>query len=602
MGRAGTMTVTVRAAIWSLGTALLAGGGWLFQAAAHQEELARIERVAADGLAAQVAPSLFTDVSVEDRGAIEVRLETLSLPARIVTSDGRIWGPEEGSFPVSAPIAQNDVQVGRLELQPPVPPELGWVEPAVLALSVGGLVGGLAWLSFAGLRRRWAVPLRRVEQVARAALQDPGARTEAPRGAGQALDQLLERHQGALAGLESRLAHAATQREELEAALARQRSLTALVTERIEAALVVVGPDGRIRAESRDARAILRGDGDLVARWRALDPAAAKRLRRELSQGDGASLPGWLRTEQGRLSCCWEVQADGWVLTLDDELAREAVHLAALHDLGWVTLLEEALRSREAVRAWLTAAREVIRPLASPDGQHPREVRALARNLAAGAERWGLEDLALLAHRVEVAARGGPPPAGLRRALGACFESYAEPLDALLGPGEQEPMVSLRERLSLLAQRAQRRRPDLAVKMRAPAAVVPAGVWERVEPLVWALVDNALEHAWERAAGVLTLVVSPGTPWTVEVEDDGGGVDWSAIAARACDLGLEHAGEDALDNALFTEGVSADPDQPERGAGLPFVREQAALMGGRVRLSSQPGQGTQVAVEVEVEA
>jgi len=82
---------------------------------------------------------------------------------------------------------------------------------------------------------------------------------------------------------------------------------------------------------------------------------------------------------------------------------------------------------------------------------------------------------------------------------------------------------------------------------------------------------------------------------TIEVRDDGRGIDWNALKSRAQSAGLSTADPAALVDALFADGVSTAAEVTEisgRGVGLAAVREAVKGLHGSVEVSSVRGEGT----------
>ena len=97
---------------------------------------------------------------------------------------------------------------------------------------------------------------------------------------------------------------------------------------------------------------------------------------------------------------------------------------------------------------------------------------------------------------------------------------------------------------------------------------------------------------------------------TIEVADDGRGVDVEAIRSRAFELGLVGAEElAAMDDAailelLFRDGLSSRRevgDLSGRGVGLAAVRAEAEVLGGSVRIVNNPGRGMRLLVAVPLD-
>ncbi len=83
----------------------------------------------------------------------------------------------------------------------------------------------------------------------------------------------------------------------------------------------------------------------------------------------------------------------------------------------------------------------------------------------------------------------------------------------------------------------------------------------------------------------------------VSVEDDGPGVDWEALRAKASQLGINAAALEKKENLAFLPGVSSKSSVTElsgRGIGMAAVRDACEALGGSVEIGSQPGVGTRV--------
>lgn len=81
------------------------------------------------------------------------------------------------------------------------------------------------------------------------------------------------------------------------------------------------------------------------------------------------------------------------------------------------------------------------------------------------------------------------------------------------------------------------------------------------------------------------------------VRDDGRGVDWDAVAARARACDLPSASREELVAALFVQGFSTRSDVTAtsgRGVGMNAVREATEALGGTIQIASEPGAGTSV--------
>jgi two-component system chemotaxis sensor kinase CheA len=139
---------------------------------------------------------------------------------------------------------------------------------------------------------------------------------------------------------------------------------------------------------------------------------------------------------------------------------------------------------------------------------------------------------------------------------------------------------------------------------------------ERMMDPVLHLVRNAVSHGIEppderiargkRPEGTITLTAAAaGELVTIDIEDDGRGVDAAAVAARARDAGLSvPAG--ALDSAallalLCAPGLSTkdDPDRASgRGVGMAVVKETVERLSGTIALESVSGVGTKFTIQL----
>ncbi len=139
---------------------------------------------------------------------------------------------------------------------------------------------------------------------------------------------------------------------------------------------------------------------------------------------------------------------------------------------------------------------------------------------------------------------------------------------------------------------------------------IDRGVLDRMTPAFEHLLRNSVVHGIEPAAqrqsagkdltGSVTLTVSQlGNEVTVEVRDDGAGLNLPLIRERALAHGLLAADSPADDatvgNLIFHHGFTtadAVTDLAGRGVGMDVVRTDVNAMGGRIETASSPGRGT----------
>jgi two-component system chemotaxis sensor kinase CheA len=131
-----------------------------------------------------------------------------------------------------------------------------------------------------------------------------------------------------------------------------------------------------------------------------------------------------------------------------------------------------------------------------------------------------------------------------------------------------------------------------------------AEFWSAFTHAVRNAVDHGLETAEERASagkpakGALRLCTSlVNDDLTIEISDDGRGIDWQLLRQRASAMGLPSATEHDLIEAMFHDGVTTRQQVSEfsgRGIGMGAVRAVCERMGGAVHVASASGAGTTV--------
>ena len=132
------------------------------------------------------------------------------------------------------------------------------------------------------------------------------------------------------------------------------------------------------------------------------------------------------------------------------------------------------------------------------------------------------------------------------------------------------------------------------------------------------LLRNSVDHGIEMPArraeigkaerGRITVRAShEGTDVLIEVEDDGGGLDAEKIRKTATERGLvteaaaQSLAPDALFALIFEPGFSTAERVTEvsgRGVGMDVVKAKVTRLGGRVYISSRPGNGSTVSIRV----
>ena len=174
-----------------------------------------------------------------------------------------------------------------------------------------------------------------------------------------------------------------------------------------------------------------------------------------------------------------------------------------------------------------------------------------------------------------------------------------------------QPVKSLFQRMSRIVREA----ADATGKMvrfvtEGEMTEVDKTVIERLADPLTHMIRNAVDHGLERPEsragtgkpeeGVVRLTAEHRSGRVlIEVSDDGAGLNRERIRQIAIEKGL--VPEDAvltdaeIDNLLFLPGFSTAKtvsDFSGRGVGMDVVKRSIASLGGRISISSQPGEGT----------
>jgi two-component system chemotaxis sensor kinase CheA len=279
----------------------------------------------------------------------------------------------------------------------------------------------------------------------------------------------------------------------------------------------------------------------------------------------------------------------------------------------------------------------------------PRQIHTLKGNAAI----FGVESIASYCHLLEtrLLEEPGPLTSDERYGLTALWQAFARRLEALLGRRDirrieitdediQRVLAALRQnqpsgdifkmvhswRLEPVARRFERvadQANRLARRMGKTVHVDIEDRGVRLDPDRWApfwsafvhAVRNAIDHGVEDAGerqrsgkpDIATLSlrsqIENGT-LTIEIHDDGRGVDWERVRNRAHELGIRTQSEEQLVEALFADGVSTKDEVSDlsgRGVGLAALRAAAHAEGGQVTIVSESRRGTCVRFAFPVE-
>jgi len=149
-------------------------------------------------------------------------------------------------------------------------------------------------------------------------------------------------------------------------------------------------------------------------------------------------------------------------------------------------------------------------------------------------------------------------------------------------------------------------KPVATVKLDDNGVRLPPDRWGSFWAVFVHLLTNAVEHGLEPAEarlhagkpaeGQLTLSTKiTGGKFLIEVTDDGRGIDWDAVKAKAIAKGVPHRTRAELEQALLTEGFSTKQEANEvagRGVGMSAVTHAVYALGGTINICTEAGKGT----------
>jgi two-component system chemotaxis sensor kinase CheA len=328
------------------------------------------------------------------------------------------------------------------------------------------------------------------------------------------------------------------------------------------------------------------------------------------------------------------------------EVAREKVEAEGREA---VEVFERIMRDREGVTEMLLEAGEIVRTLTDVGEVHKLTVveeRRALHTLKGNAGIFGLKTFAAVCHDLESASleRAALLDAGERGTLREAWDrtvarmrkllgheraqliavderEHAEIIDAVLNGAAPESIAqrlaawrleSASQRLERMAEQAKK----LAERLGKPAVTVqvqPNGVrlakehWSKLFAELVHVVRNAIDHGIESADERVAAGKAPVGNVTVrtsvkadrlhiEITDDGRGIDWERVRAKAQERGIAAETHSDLVSALFADGLSTRDEATEtsgRGVGLAAVAATLQSLDGRVDVTTTPQEGTQ---------
>ena len=174
------------------------------------------------------------------------------------------------------------------------------------------------------------------------------------------------------------------------------------------------------------------------------------------------------------------------------------------------------------------------------------------------------------------------------------------------------PFGSLADRLYRIVRQTSKELDKRAnLEIRGSQVELDRSVLDKIAAPLEHLLRNAIAHGLEpletrstlgkRDIGEISLgLKQEGNEIILSLSDDGAGLDFERIRARAIEHGLMAANEELeasqLANFIFTPGFSTASEVSQisgRGIGMDVVKTEIGSLGGRIEIFSTPGQGTE---------
>jgi HPt (histidine-containing phosphotransfer) domain-containing protein/methyl-accepting chemotaxis protein len=319
-----------------------------------------------------------------------------------------------------------------------------------------------------------------------------------------------------------------------------------------------------------------------------------------------------------------------------------------------IGIFERFMRDRAGFIEFFKECDALINQIVVAETDKPQLLRAL-HTVKGNCGIFGVDSVAEVAHTLEssILEAGSLPQPEQTAELARVWQAFATRVQRLSGP-EAEPVlevspeelreleactraraphaklttlltrlkfergiVRLRrvaEQAKSLAQRLGKGELDVHIEA-SPDIRFKAERWAAFWSSFVHVVRNALDHGIEspqaRVAagkperGKLELIIqTDAEQLTIELSDDGRGIDWAGVADKARKLGLPSSTEKDLVDALFCDGLSTAENITEisgRGVGMSAVRDATRVLGGIVTVASTTNLGTTVRFRFPIE-
>lgn len=320
---------------------------------------------------------------------------------------------------------------------------------------------------------------------------------------------------------------------------------------------------------------------------------------------------------------------------------REAAEQAQRETLA---LFDRVARDRVGVIEFVAEADRIVRTLSAATEDAATEKRLL-HTLKGNSGFYGLSSVTEAVHQLEteVVERDSPLTPEERAGLAATWERVRSSAGRMLGehgPGrieigdhelqdllravlERRPHAEIAQRIAALKLEPAARRLErlgaqataLCERLGKPAPDVHISAsGARTDPTVTAafwgslihVIRNGIDHAYEAEATRLAAgkpaalqlhlrAAIDGDELLVEIEEDGAGIDWERLRAKAKAAAICALRPQDNVELLFLDGISSRDEVSElsgRGVGMGAVRAEVHALGGEIEVHSERGRGT----------
>lgn len=298
---------------------------------------------------------------------------------------------------------------------------------------------------------------------------------------------------------------------------------------------------------------------------------------------------------------------------------------------------------RSGFSSFLRDASDMIAQICGNDPAEPQQLKRILHTLKGNSAVMGLVVVARLCHTLEdqIAETGEMSPETVRE-LESRWQAIGEHISSFAGVDTQRvievPQVEYAALVSKLSaethgdllnqllawqlepiskpfERLAEQAKNLATRLgKAEITTVIESSGARIDPDTWTpffatlvhLVRNAIDHGIESpdertAAGkppggtLLFKAISGPSSFVIEVGDDGRGINWDAVSARAKELGIPASTPKQRLDALMRDGVSTKTqvtDVSGRGVGMGALLQRIQDMDGSIDVRTARGKGT----------